>query len=99
MQIELSWLGRVPAVGFDELAGAPRLLVVQEACKFGPASIGDSSGQPVVGQHPGHVQVLDDEPVVGFDQLVGYPVQEVAAHMGDVMMMTPQLGCGVAAVR
>ena len=52
----------------------------------------------MVSQHPGHVQVLDDEPVVGLDQRVGHLVQEMPAHIGDVMVVTPQLGCGVAAV-
>ncbi len=66
--------GWVPTIGFDELAEAPRLLVLQQACEFRPAGIGDSSGQPMVGQHPGHVQVFDNETVVGLDQLVGRPV-------------------------
>ena len=49
-------------------------------------------------QHPGHVEVLDDEPVVGLDQRVGDLVQEMPPHVGDVMVVTPQLGGGVAAV-
>jgi hypothetical protein len=35
---------------------------------------------------------------VGIDQRVGYLVQEMFSDVGDAMMMTPQLGCGVAAV-
>jgi hypothetical protein len=52
----------------------------------------------VVGQHPGDVQVLDDEPVVGLDQRARYLVQEMAADVGDVVLVTPQLGCGIATV-
>jgi hypothetical protein len=51
----------------------------------------------VVGQ-PGHVQVLYDEPVVRLDQRVGDPVQEMPADVGDVMVVTPEFGCGVATV-
>jgi hypothetical protein len=68
------------------------------AGEFGPAGIGDGLGQAVVGQQPGDVQVLDDEPVVGLDQRARYLVQEMAADVGDVMVVTPQLGCGVASV-
>jgi hypothetical protein len=37
-----------------------------------------------------HVEVLDDEPVVGLDQLGGYLVQEIATHIGDTVMMPTQ---------
>jgi hypothetical protein len=33
----------------------------------------------MVAQHSGHVEVFDDEPVVGLDQLVGASVALVAA--------------------
>ena len=52
----------------------------------------------MVGQHPGHVQVFDDESVVSLDQLVGHLVQEMAAHIGDAMVVTGQLGGGVTAI-
>ncbi|ORV35263.1 hypothetical protein AWC01_00780 [Mycobacterium doricum] len=40
----------------------------------------------VIGQHASHVEVLDDDPVVGLDQLARYLVQEMAAHIGDTMV-------------
>ena len=92
---EQSLLDGYQRSAIDELAAAPGLLVAQQAGELGPAGIGDGSGQPVVGQHPGHVEVLDDEPVVGLDQLVGHLVQEMAAHIGDVMVVTAQPGGGV----
>jgi hypothetical protein len=52
----------------------------------------------VIGQHPSHVQVLDDEPVVILDQCIGGLMQEVAPGVGDVMVMSRQLGGGIAAV-
>jgi hypothetical protein len=52
----------------------------------------------MVGQHPGHIQVLDDEPVVSLDQRVGDLVQEMPAQIRDAMVVTPQLRCGVATV-
>ena len=52
----------------------------------------------MVGQHSGHVQVFDDEPVVGLDQLIGYLMQEMSAHIGDVVVMPRQPGGGVLAV-
>ncbi len=79
-------------------AAAPSLFVAQDAGELGPAGIRDGAGQAVVGQHPGHVQVFDDEPVVGLDQRARHLVQEMAAHIGDVTVMAPQLGGGVTAV-
>jgi hypothetical protein len=55
-------------------------------------------GEPVVGQHPGHVEVFDDEPVVGLNQRVGHLVQEMPADVGDVMVVTPQPGGGITSV-
>ena len=74
------------------------MFVAQLAGGLSPAGIGDGLGQAVVGQHPGDVQVLDHEPVVGLDQRARYLVQEMPAHVRDVMVVTPQLGCGVTAV-
>ena len=89
--------GGVPAVGDQDGAAAPSLFVAQQAGELGPAGIRDGAGQARVGQHPGHVQVLDDEPVVGPDQRARHLVQEMAAHIGDVTVMA-QLGGGVTAV-
>ena len=80
---------RIPTVGNVQLAMPPGLFVAQDSREFGPAGIGDGLGQAVVGQHPGHVQAFDDEPVVGLDQLVRHLVEEMAAHIGDVMVVTP----------
>ncbi len=44
------------------------------------------------------MQVLDHEPVVGLDQRVGYLMQEMAAHVGDAIMVLAQLRGGPAAV-
>ena len=52
----------------------------------------------MVAQHPGHVEVFDDEPVVGLDQRVGNLVQEMPPHVSDPMMVPPQSGGGVTAV-
>jgi hypothetical protein len=52
----------------------------------------------MIGQHAVDIQVLYYEPVVGLDQLIGDLVQEMAAHIGDAMMMPPQLGGGIRAV-
>src|SRR5258707_1668040 len=72
--------------------------VAQQSGELGPAGIGDGPGQATVGQHPGHVQVLDDEPAVGLDQRVGYLMQEMPPHICDMIVVTPQLGCDVTAV-
>jgi hypothetical protein len=52
----------------------------------------------VIGQHCGHVQVLDDDPVVGLDQLARYLVQEMPPNIGDTMVMPTQPGGGILAV-
>jgi hypothetical protein len=52
----------------------------------------------VICQHSGHVEVLDDEPVVGLDQLIGYLVEEMAAHIRDTAVMPTQPGSGILAV-
>ena len=62
------------------------------------AITGKSPGQATIAHHPGDVEVFDDEPIVGLDQLVGHLVQEMAAHVGDVIVMPGQLRGGLAAV-
>jgi len=74
------------------------LFVAQQAGELGPASVANGSGQAAVGQHPGHVEVLDDEPVVGLDQRVGDLVQEMAPNVGDMAVMTRELVCNLVAV-
>ena len=54
--------------------------------------------QAVVGEHPGHVQILNDEPVVGLDERVGDLMQKVSPNVSNVMVVTPQLGRRVTAV-
>src|SRR5690625_991456 len=80
----------IPAVGFYDLAAAPGLFVVQLAVELGPAGIGDGAGQPVIAQHPVHMQVLDDEAVVSLDQLVAHLVCEMSAHIGDTAVIPRQ---------
>src|SRR5574337_874684 len=71
--------GWIPAVSDRDLSAAPCLLVDQLAGELGPAGIRYGTCQAVVGQHPGHMQTLDDEPVVSLDQLVGDLVGEMPA--------------------
>jgi len=52
----------------------------------------------VVGQHPGHMQVFDDEPVVSLDQLVGDLVCVMSAHVGGAVVVAAELGGGIATV-
>jgi hypothetical protein len=59
--------GGVPAVSFDKLPAAPRLFVFEKSSELRPAGVGNRAGQPVIVQHPCHVQIFDDEPVVGLD--------------------------------
>ena len=75
----------MPPVSDQERAAAPGLFVAQQPGELGPARIRDGSGQAMVGQHPGHIQVFDDEPVVSLDQRVGDLVQEMPAHIRDAM--------------
>lgn len=75
-----------------------RLFVSKHPSGLRPAGIGDGPGEAAVGQHSLDVEVVDDEPVVGLDQLVGYLVQEMAAHIGDTVMMPTQPGSGICAV-
>ena len=74
------------------------MFVAQLAGGLSPAGIGDGLGQAVVGQHPGDVQVLDHEPVVGLDQRARRLMQKMPTHIGDVVVMPCQFGCGVTAV-
>ncbi len=52
----------------------------------------------MVGLHSSYVQVFDDQPVVGLDQPARYLVQEMVAHIPDVVVVTSQLGGGVTPV-
>jgi len=89
---------RIPTLSREELAAAPGLFVAQQPGELGPTRIGNSAGQTMVARHPRYVQVFDDEPVVGLDQLIGHPVQEMPAHVGDVMVVPPESGGGVSTV-
>jgi hypothetical protein len=53
----------------------------------------------VVGEHPGHVEVFDDEPVVRLDQQVRDLVQEVLPSVADLLVVAAQVGGGLAPVR
>ena len=53
----------------------------------------------MVGQHSSHVQVFEDEPVVGLDQRVGNLMQEMPAHVDDAVMMAAQASCRLARLR
>jgi hypothetical protein len=77
---------------------APCLLVVQLAGELGPPCVRYRTGEPVVGQHPSHMQILDDEPVVGLDQRVRYLVCEMSARVGHVVVVTAEPGGSVSAV-
>jgi hypothetical protein len=52
----------------------------------------------MVALHPGHVQVFENESVVGLDQHVGNLVEEMATHIGDVAVVPPEAGCGLPVV-
>ncbi|BDU09028.1 hypothetical protein FMUBM48_52910 [Nocardia cyriacigeorgica] len=74
------------------------MLVSQHASEFTPGSVADCPGKATVSQHPGHIQVFDDDPVVGLDQLVRYPMEEMAANISYPTVVPPQSGCGIASV-
>jgi hypothetical protein len=44
------------------------------------------------------VEVFEDEPVVGLDQRVGDLMQEVAADVGDTVMVSTQSGYRITTV-
>jgi hypothetical protein len=52
----------------------------------------------MVRHHARDVQIFEDEPVVGLDQLAGYPVEEVPANVANTMMMPTQFRRGPVAV-
>jgi hypothetical protein len=89
---------RVPAVGSFNFAAAPGVFVAQLAGEFGPGRVTDGLSEPMVSQHPGHVEVFEDEPVVGLDQRVGDLMQEVAADVGDTVMVSTQSGYRITTV-
>jgi len=71
------------------------LFVAHHPGELCPASIGDRAGQSAISQHACHIQVFDDDPVVGLDQLTGHQVQEIPPNVGDTMVMAPQPGRGI----
>ncbi|KLO27800.1 hypothetical protein ABW16_14505 [Mycolicibacter heraklionensis] len=71
---------------------------MQLAGELSPARVSDSAGESAIGQHPRGVQIFDDEPVVGLDQLVGDPVEEMLANVRSAVVMPGQLAGSVAAV-
>ena len=89
---------RIPAFSDHDRAVTPGLFVAEHPGELGPARIGNSASQATVGQHSSYVQVFDDQSVVGLDQLARYLVQEMVAHICDVVVVTGQLGGGVTPV-
>ena len=71
LQAQRRW---VPAVSDHDPAVPPLLLVAQLPSELGLARIRDRLSQVVFAQHAGHVEVFDDEPVVGLDQRIGHLV-------------------------
>jgi hypothetical protein len=70
-----------PAVRHDQPHPGPLGFVAELAADLRPAGPGDVPGQPLVAQHPGHVQVLDHDHVVLADQPGGELVGVVAAQV------------------
>ena len=98
-QWEHTLTGRIPAVSHYERAAAPGLLVGQDGGRTRSSRHRRSlRARWWLVQHPGHVEVFEDEPVVGLDQHVGDLVQEMPPHVRDAMMVAAQLRDGVAAV-
>jgi hypothetical protein len=79
-----------PALHTGGLPATPALFVGQDACELAPGGVADRPGEPVVGQHPCHIEVFDREPVVGLDQLVGDLVQEMLADVAHTMVVAAQ---------
>jgi hypothetical protein len=88
--------GGVPAISDDKFSAAPGLLVLKETDEFGPPRVGDGASKSTIGEHPVHVEILDDEPIVSFDQRGRYLMQKVPTYVCDVFVVAPQLGCGCA---
>ena len=73
---------RVPPVGDDQAHTGVRCLVVELAAQLRHPQPGDRAGEAAVADHPGHVQVLDDDRVVGCHEAGGQLVQPVATGIG-----------------
>jgi hypothetical protein len=98
-QIEQSWLEGVPAVDNLDCTAPPSLFVAQLAGELAPARIADGLREPAVSHHASHVEILDNQPVVGLNQRVGYLMQEMTADVGDTAMMLAQAGRSAATIK
>jgi len=88
----------IPAIRHCNHAVTPSLLVVDQPGELPPSGIRNSSGESVVRHHAGDVQIFEDEPVVGLDQLAGDLVKEMPANVADTMVMPTQFRRGLIAV-
>lgn len=79
-----------PAVSEQDSTAEPCLLIPDHSRELSPSRIADRARQRTVAQHSRNVQVFQNEPVVGFDQLVGHLMQEMKANISNAMMMTRQ---------
>jgi hypothetical protein len=91
--------GGVPAVDNLDCTAPPSLFVAQLAGELAPARIADGLREPAVSHHASHVEILDNQPVVGLNQRVGYLMQEMTADVGDTAMMLAQAGRSAATIK
>src|SRR5207248_4095976 len=87
----------VPAVGFVEDGAVPAGLVGELAVELGQGGVGEPAGETPVGEHAGHVEVLDGDLGEVGGGPVGELVEGVAAQVGDPGVETAEALGGVAA--
>ena len=77
----------------------PGRLVLELAAELAPAAVRDRLGERPVADHAGHLQVLDDDDVVGADQPGRGAVQEVGPRRADLPVRAGDLGLSLGSVR
>lgn len=81
---------RKPAISEHHGAAAPVLLIRDHAAELGPSSIADRTRQTAIAQHASDIQVLQDEPIVDFDQTCSDLVQKMTTNIGNTGVVAPQ---------
>ena len=82
---------RVEAINLNQISAIPGALVFEKVDERAPSSIRDRSGEAVIANHPGDVQVLYDDHLVFANESSREFMQLVAATVSHLSMETSEL--------
>ena len=91
---------RKEAINLNQTTAVPLTLVRQLPDELAPSRIRDGLGEPMIGEHPLHVQAFGVDGLVLVYQPSAQFMEEIAALIGNLLVLASQLAAGfLAALR